>query len=127
MLGLTELEGETLLEGESDGLADELGLTDADGLIELDGLTLGETEELGDMLGESVTCSTNKCAIHDDSLSTVPPNLKKRVVVAKVTLTPTLFAGHCAEVQRFPAASANLLLSLATGLRRILLVVLSSS
>lgn len=89
-----ELEGETLLDGERERLAEELGLTDDDGLIELDGLTLGEVEELGDTLGESVTCSTNKCAIHDDSPATVPPSLKKRVVEAKVTLTPTLFAGH---------------------------------
>lgn len=122
-----ELEGETLLEGEMDGLADELGLRDEEGLIELEGLTLGDSDELGERLGELVTCSTKRCAMHDDSLSTVPPSLKKRVVVAKVTSTPTLFAGHWAEVQRFPAASANWVAPVVIGAKRILLVALSSS
>lgn len=116
-----------LLDGERDELSDELGLSDDEGLMELEGLTLGDSDELGETLGDSVNSSTNKCAMHDDSLSATPPSLMKRVVEAKVTLTPTLFAGHWAEVQRFPAASANLLPSVAIGLKRILLVVLSRS
>lgn len=60
MLGLTELDGDTLALGETLGLTLDDGLTDEDGetegetellgLTDADGLTDGETDELGDTL-----------------------------------------------------------------------------
>lgn len=72
-LGDALLDGLTLLLGDRLGEADDEGLT----------LALGLTEELGD----PVTASIDRCAIHELLESTVPPIWIHRMLEVKVSST----------------------------------------